>query len=116
MRARHKLIISVILILILLTGCSIEMISMPELPELDMGTSTLEGSVESVDGLTCKVLITVGDSHFDAEDEIQLTYTNLEGSNSISVGDTVTFEYDYNSQVSEHLGSPHITVNLVHVN
>ena len=46
---------------------------------------------------------------------IQLTYTNLEGGKTILVGDRVRFEYDYSSQVSEYLGSPHITVNQVTV-
>lgn len=123
MRAKLKLIVPMILILALLTGCafSIESISMPQLPEFNTGSSTLEGTVEYVNGRTCRVIITKGDSHFDAATEdhtadvIQLTYTDLEGSKTIQVGDTVRFEYDYSSQVSEHLGNPHITVSQVSV-
>ena len=123
MGVRLKLIVSVILIAALLAGCefSIESVSMPELPKFDSGTSILEGTVDYVNGRTCRVIITKGDSHFDAATEdrdadvIQLTYTNLEGSKTILVGDRVRFEYDYSSQVSEYLGSPHITVNQVTV-
>jgi hypothetical protein len=118
-----KLIAAMILILSLLAGCSfdIETIEMPELPEVKSSTSTLEGTVDYVNGRTCRVIITKGDSHFDAATEddeadvIQLTYTNLEGSKTVMVGDTVSFEYDYSRQVSEYLGSPHITVNIVKI-
>ena len=110
-----KIILSVALVLALLTGCGIEMISMPDLPKLDLGKSQLAGTVEYVNGRTCRVLLTEGDSHFDADDIIQLTYTNLVGSKSIGVGSTVRFDYDYTTQVAEYLGSPHITVNQVHV-
>jgi len=110
-----KVLIPLVLMLALLTGCGIEMISMPDLPEIELGKSQLVGTVEYVNGRTCRVRITEGDSHFDAEDIIQLTYTNLVGSKSIGVGSTVRFDYDYTTQVAEYLGSPHITVNQAHV-
>ena len=110
-----KLAVVLSLIAALLCGCSLEMISMPDLPELNLGRSELSGTVEYINGRTCRVLITEGDSHFDEEDIIQLTYVNLAGSKSIAIGSTVHFSYDYTSQVSEHLGSPHITVHQVHV-
>lgn len=110
-----KIMLCVTLALVLLAGCSIEMISMPELPELKLGKSQLTGTVEYINGRTCRVVVTEGDSHFDADDIIQLTYTNLAGSKTVAVGNQVRFEYDYTTQVAEYLGSPHITVNQVHV-
>ena len=110
-----KLAVVLSLIAALLCGGGIEMISMPKLPELNLGKSELTGTVEYINGRTCRVLITEGDSHFDEEDIIQVTYVNLVGSKAVSVGSTVSFSYDYTSQVAEHLGSPHITVHQVHV-
>ena len=113
---KMKLLITAVLVLTLLTGCSIEMIPMPSLPELGDNLSSLTGQVDYVNGRTCRIIITSGDSHFEEEDEIQLTFTNLEGSKkSVQIGDTVRFRYDYVSQVSEFLGSPHITVNQIRV-
>ena len=110
-----KFLIPMILVAALLAGCGIEMIAMPELPEIELGKSSLAGVVEYVNGRTCRVRITEGDSHFDEEDIVQLTYTNLVGSKSIGVNSAVRFDYDYTTQVAEYLGSPHITVNQVHV-
>lgn len=113
---KFTVLITLLLIAAVLTGCSIESIPMPSLPELGDNLSSLTGQVDYVNGRTCRVIITSGDSHFDEEDEIQLTFTNLEGSKkSVQVGDTVRFQYDYVSQVSEFLGSPHITVNQIRV-
>lgn len=122
MRKAMKVFTALALVCVMLTGCSlIELIPMPDIPTLELGESYLEGTVEFVNGRTCRVVITKGDSHFDAEgdgwdaDVIQVTYTNLEGSKSVKVGDHVAFEYDYIASVSEHLGSPHITVNVLRV-
>lgn len=122
MSAKLKLIAAFVLVLTMLTGCGIEMLSMPQLPEVELSTSTLAGTVEFVNGRTCRILITEGDSHFSAASEeddadvVQLTFINIEGGKkTVQVGDTVRFEYDYVTQVCEYLGSPHITVNQVHV-
>lgn len=123
MGVKRMRILPLILILLLLAGCGfdIEQISMPEIPSIDMGGSTLSGCVEYINGRTCRILITEGDSHFDAETEddeadvVYVTYTDLEGSKSVLVGDNVSFEYDYATQVSEHLGIPHISVSRLRV-
>lgn len=122
MRKRMKAFAALALVSVLLSGCGfIEMIPMPDIPSLNLGASSLEGTVEFVNGRTCRVVVTTGDSHFDAEgdgwdaDVIQVTYTNLSGSKSVKVGDHVSFDYDYISSVSEYLGSPHITVNVLRV-
>ena len=113
---KFRLLAAFLVVMALLTGCSIESIPMPSLPEFGDNLSSLTGQVDYVNGRTCRLIITSGDSHFDKDDEIQLTFTNLEGSKkSVQVGDTVRFQYDYVSQVSEFLGSPHITVNQIRV-
>lgn len=109
-------LIALLTAVVLLAGCGVESLPLPKLPELEGVDSALTGKVDYVNGRTCRILITEGDSHFDEGDELQLTFTNLEGSKkSVQIGDTVEFHYDYVSQVSELLGSPHITVNLIRV-
>ena len=113
---KMKVLLAALLVLVLFTGCGIESVPMPSLPEFGNNLSSLTGQVDYVNGHTCRIIITSGDSHFEENDEIQLTFTNLEGSKkSVQTGDTVRFHYDYVSQVSELLGSPHITVNQVRV-
>lgn len=117
MNSKLKALIPVILILLIVAVIVIAIQFLPA-PKLEMAEylSTLTGTVEYVNGRTCRVLITEGDSHYDPDDVIQLTFVNLEGSKkSVQMGDTVKFEYNYISQVSEYLGSPHITVNQLYV-
>lgn len=111
-----------LLCLALLCGCNIlQSDNPPTLPKLDLDSSTLTGRVEYVNGRTCRVVITQGDGHYSAGGEdwdpdiIQLTYTALEGQQSLQVGNTVTFTYSYTRDVSEYNGNPHITVNQVTV-
>lgn len=113
----------IVLTMMVLSGCNIlETDNPPTLPELTLDESTLTGTVEYVNGRTCRIVITEGDSHFDAEgdgwdaDIIQLTYATLDGSMSVKVGDSVTFTYRYTKDVSERNGDPHITVNEITVN
>lgn len=119
------LVLSAVMLLMLLAGCNIlETDNPPTLPKIDLDSSTLTGTVEFVNGRTCRVTVTEGDSHFDGPyenkrgelvsgDTIQLTYTTLTGAKSVGVGDTVTFTYHYTQDVSEKNGDPHITVNEI---
>lgn len=111
-----------VLSLCLLTGCGlIETDTPPTLPKLDLASSSLTGTVAYVNGRTCRVVITEGDSHYDAAterydaDEIFVTFSTLDGSKSIQVGDTVTFTYSYTEDVSERNSEPHITVKSITV-
>lgn len=122
------LVLTTVMLLCLLSGCNIlESDNPPTLPKIDLDSSTLSGTVEYVNGRTCRVTVTEGDSHYDGPyensrgemvpgDTIQLTYSTLSGSKSVSVGDTVTFTYRYTQDVSEKNGDPHITVNEITVN
>lgn len=122
------LILSAVMLLMLLAGCNIlETDNPPTLPMIDLDSSTLTGTVEFVNGRTCRITVTEGDSHFDGPyenkrgelvsgDTIQLTYTTLSGAKTVKVGDTVTFTYRYTQDVSEKNGNPHITVNEIIVN
>jgi hypothetical protein len=121
------LVLSAVMLLLTLCGCNIlETDNPPTLPQIDLDSSTLTGTVEFVNGRTCRVVVTEGDSHFDGPyenkrgelvsgDLIQVTYSSLSGEKSVSVGDTITFTYRYTQNVSEKNGDPHITVNEIHV-
>jgi len=112
MRNAFRFILPLLILSLLLCGCDIlGLVSAPEIPDFGGSLSTLAGTVEYVNGRTCRVLITEEDSHFDEDDIIQVTYTSLEGNKSVRIGDTVRITYDYVSQVSELAGDPHITVN-----
>ena len=107
----------------MLCGCNIiETDNPPTLPRLDLATSTLTGTVEYVNGRTCRILVTEGDSHYDAAterweaDAIFVTFSTLDGSKSVQVGDTITFTYSYTDDVSERNNEPHIIVNRITVN
>lgn len=122
MRKTFLHMLALALVLCSLCGCGlIETDNPPTLPKLDISTSTLTGTVEYVNGRTCRVIITEGDSHYDAAtedreaDAIFVTFATLDGSKSVQVGDTITFSYSYTSDVSERNSDPHITVNRITV-
>lgn len=122
MRKSVLTILALTLAMCLLCGCNIlEIGTPPTLPRIDISTSTLTGTVAYVNGRTCRVIITEGDSHYDAAterydaDEIFVTYSTLVGSKSVQVGDTITFTYSYTQDVSERNNEPHITVNKIKV-
>ncbi len=106
-----------------LCGCSflLEAGNPPTLPKLSFDESTLKGQVEYVNGRTCKVTVLEGDSHFRAAtekreaDTVYVTYSSLEGSKSVQVGDTVSVTYAYTTDVSERDGEPHIIVRAMKV-
>ena len=95
---------------LLLTGCG-----KPSLPSVRIDGSTLEGSVEYINGRTCLLRVTAEDDHYDEEDLVYLTYAAIAGDKTVSVGDRVKFSYHYTSDVSEFNGEPHITVSEVSV-
>lgn len=120
-------ILAALLILTLLGGCNIlKSDNPPELPKLDLDSSRLTGVVEFINGRTCRITVTEGDSHFDGPhenrkgemvsgDTIQVTYTSIAGAKTVGTGDTVTFSYRYTQDVSEKNGDPHIAVNELRV-
>ena len=115
------LILSALMLMSALTACGGD--SDPTLPKFSLDASSLTGTVDYINGRTCRVVVTEGDSHFDGTDEdgdpgdtIQVTYTTLDGSKGLKVGDSVSFSYHYTTDVSEKNGDPHITVNQLTVN
>lgn len=120
MQKRMALILAVLLVVTALSGCNIlEAGTPPTLPKLDIDNSSLVAQVEYVNGRTCRIRILEGDSHFDAAGEsweadvIFVSYTMLEGSKSVQVGDKVSFTYSYTEHVSERGGDPHISVKTL---
>ncbi len=107
------ILLSAMLIAVLLTGCGSD--SGPTLPTLDLYGSSLTGTVEYVDGQNCRVVIVEGDGHYDPKTTIQLTYSTVKGKDTIEVGDKVSFDYDYVTDVADYNNLPHITIEQVNV-
>ena len=122
MRKLTALLLAAMLIMTALCGCNIlEMGTAPTFPRIEYDESTLTGTVEFVNGRTCRISVLKGDGHYDAATEkreadvIFVTYASLEGDKSVQVGDTVTFTYSYTEDVTERDGEPHITVHILTV-
>lgn len=122
MRKLIALTLAAVLAMTALCGCNIlEIGTPPTLPKLDYDSSSLVGQVEYVNGRTCRISILEGDSHFDAATEkrdadvLFVTYSSLEGSKSVQVGNRVSFDYSYTTDVTERDGEPHISVKVLNV-
>ena len=122
MRKLIAMTLALVLLMTALCGCNIlEWGTAPTLPRLEYDESTVTCLVEYVNGRTCKVSVLEGDGHYRATTEkraadiLYVTYTSLEGSKSVQVGDTVTVTYSYTTDVTERDGEPHITVRVLEV-
>ena len=122
MRKLTALILAAAMMMTILCGCNIlEMGTPPTLPKLSYDESSLTGRVEFVNGRTCRISILEGDGHYDAATEkreadvIYVTFSDLKGKKSVQVGDTVTFDYAYTTDVTERDGEPHISVRTLDV-
>lgn len=115
MKRYWKTALCLLLTALLLCGCGIEAIPMPQLPDLGLGSTELTARVEYINGRTLRVCVTEGDSHFNEGAILQVTFTSTTGSKTLNIGSTVYIRYNYTKQVSEHLGSPHISVNQLNV-
>ena len=122
MRKLTALILAAVMVMTILCGCNIlEMGTPPTLPKLSYDESTLTGRVEFVNGRTCRISILEGDGHYDAATEkreadvIYVTFSDLKGKKSVQVGDTVSFDYAYTTDVTERDREPHISVRTLNV-
>ena len=122
MRKLIALTLAALLAMTALCGCNIlEAGTVPTLPNLGYDESTLTGTVEFVNGRTCRISVLEGDGHYRAATEkraaqvLFVTYSSLEGEKSVQVGDTVTFTYSYTEDVTERDGEPHISVQVLTV-
>ena len=122
MRKLIAMTLAAVLMMTTLCGCNIlEWGNPPGLPKLGYDESTLTAQVEYVNGRTCKVSVLEGDGHYRAATEkraadvLYVTFTSLEGSKSVQVGDTVRVTYSYTTDVSERAGEPHISVQVLEV-
>ena len=122
MRKLIGLALVLVLAMTALCGCNIlEIGTPPTLPKLGYDESTLTGTVEFVNGRTCRISVLEGDGHYDAATEkreadvLFVTYASLEGGKSVQVGNTVTFTYSYTEDVTERDGEPHISVKVLTV-
>ena len=98
-------------LLALLSGCGSE----PTLPTLDLYRSTLTGTVETLDGQSCRILVTEGDSHYDTDTQVQVSVSSVDGKDQLAGGDQIRIEYDYVKNVTEYNGLAHITVEQISI-
>ena len=122
MRKLIALILTAVVMMTALCGCNIlEMGTPPTLPGIHYDESSLTCRVEFVNGRTCRVSILEGVFNYAATTEkreadvIFVTYTELKGSKSVQVGNTVRFTYSYATDVTERDGTPHISVRVLSV-
>lgn len=122
MRKLIVMALAAVMLMTTLCGCNIlEWGTPPELPRLGYDESSLTAQVEYVNGRTCKVSVLEGDGHYRAATEkraadvLYVTFTSLEGSKTVQVGDTVRVSYCYTTDVSERAGEPHISVKVLEV-
>lgn len=120
MRKLIALMLAAVLAMTALCGCNIlEAGKAPTLPKINYDESTLTGKVEFVNGRTCRISVLEGDGHYDAATEkreadvLFVTYSSLEGSKSVQVGNTVSFTYSYTEDVTERDSDPHISVKVL---
>lgn len=98
-------------LLALLAGCGSE----PTLPTLDLYSSSLTGTVEALDGQSCRILVTEGDGHYDTDTQVQVSFSAVDGKAQLAMGDQIRVEYDYVKDVTEYNGLPHITVERISI-
>lgn len=102
-----------VLMVTLLAGCG----SAPTLPTLDLYSSSLSGTVEylSEEGQSCRMVVVEGDSHYKEKKVVQVSYSSVKGKDTVSVGDSIRFDYNYIDNVTDYNGLPHITIEQVTV-
>ncbi len=101
MKYRIKLIPLILCITTLLSGCSIslESIGLGKLSKF-IGNDPLICKITEKDGQLLTMEVLSPDSHYDEGDILYVQYSSITGAKGVSVGDTVTFEYDYLEDVT----------------
>ena len=113
MTKRFIVIFALICMIISLTGCQFSIRDTVEskeatLPPLRIDSS-LVCSVRSVDGSRLLVTVLEGNSNYDEEDELYVTYEAVAKDQPVQRGDVITSEYNYVTDVAAIKSTPHIT-------
>lgn len=114
MSKRIIALIGLFCLLISLAGCKLSIRNTVEgkdasLPAFDLSTSLI-CTVDSMDGSRCTVTVLEDNSNYDKDDVLYITYDTVAEGQSLTIGDVITFSYNYVSDVSAISGTPHIVV------
>ncbi len=117
----RNVIVLLLVTAVLLVFFFVGTVTVPRLPELRLDESLVVGTVESIQGNTCRLRVTQGDSHFDGPTEtregdlIQVQFSAVSGGKTVAQGSEIQVPYRYTSDVSEYNALSLITVEQVSV-
>ena len=105
---------SVLAAMLSLAACSFSMDSISLGPLDDIfKKDPIVCSVLEKNGQELTLLVLASDGHYDVDDELLVSYSTISGGSSVKVGDTVTFSYDYLTDVTAKGKFPYIVVDSI---
>ena len=117
MLKRFILISTVICMILGLCGCQFSIRDTVESKEASLPPlridSSLVCSVVSIDGNRLYVLVLEGNSNYDEDDELYVTYETVAKDQSVKRDDVITFEYNYVTDVAAVKNTPHIMTEQI---
>lgn len=119
MTKRMIAIISLLCLVIGLTGCNVNLRDTVEgneekMPAFDI-SSDLIGTVTGISGNRYTVTVLEDNAQYDKDDVVYVTYLPAEGGVSLKAGDIINAHYNYITDVSSVGGIPHITTDSVSI-
>ena len=119
MTKRQIVTFILICMIISLSGCHFSIRDTVEskdasLPPLRIDSS-LVCSVSSIDGNRLFVVVLEGNSNYDKDDEIYVTYETVAKDQTVQRGDVITFGYNYVTDVAAIKNTPHIMTDEIAV-
>ena len=116
---RIVILFTVICLAVGLSGCKFSIRNTVEdqattLPPLRID-SNLVCQITDIEGNRCTVTILEGNSTYDAEDEIYVTYQSVSQNQRLRRGDVISLTYNYVTDVSAIGNTPHIAAQSVTV-
>lgn len=99
---------------LLLTGCGsvLESLGLGKLNEM-LNSDPIVCVITAKDGQTLTVEVLAADGHYDQGDTLFVDYAGISGATAISVGDTITFTYDYIHDVTVREDTPYILADAI---
>ena len=117
MLKRSILIFTIVCMIFSLCGCHFSIRDTVESKEASLPPlridSSLVCSVISIDGNRLMVLVLEGNSNYDADDELYVTYETVAKDQAVKRNDVITFEYNYVTDVAAVKNTPHIMTEQI---
>ena len=117
MLKRFILIFTLVCMILGLCGCNFSIRDTVESKEASLPPlridSSLVCSVISIDGNRLMVLVLEGNSNYDADDELYVTYETVAKDQTVKRNDVITFEYNYVTDVAAVKNTPHIMTEQI---